>query len=193
MVVASLIATALVAILPCASARADLLTRDHGIDGPIPSAPIELEFLIQTDKGIYEVGERVHITYRIANPHDVRIIHETNAGPPFSVAAAREGETVWWSSAGFWLAFERVTFDPGRVIETEYWWEMVDMAGNRLPPGPYDVVGLSGMSPEVRTSITIVPEPGTLFLLGSGLAAALGLRRGKSLRASTRFCCSPCW
>jgi len=186
-VVGLLIATSLVAVLPCAPARADLLTHHGAVAGLIPPPPMALEFVIQTDKKMYFPSETVHVTYRVSNPLETPITHEVNQSPFFGIRVVQGRETIWSSSPGAFLVHMTIGFGPGEVIEEVYSWNMVDIAGNSVPPGAYDVVGLSGSREQVRTLITIVPEPATALVLTCGVAAfGFRIRRGLRYEESGR-------
>jgi len=139
----------------------------------------DLEYVLQTDKPVYQLGEDVHVIQRLTNRASGDFTMEFMQEPGFDLWVLEDGNRIWSQSGGW--AFPVVwylTLGPGESVERQYTWDMTDDEGNPVGPGQYDLVGVPQRS-EARTQITIIPEPGTiaLMLLGLGLLTRRPMRR----------------
>ena len=134
--------------------------------------------LITTDKQEYIVGEAISITYTVLN-----VLTHSSHGLLLQMEPAMN-VFVENDHVRLWSAFETEICELGcvlalpplgaeRIVLT---WNGTDDAGNAVDPGTYQLVG---WPVDAATTVTIVPEPCTLLLLGPGLAVALGFRERK--------------
>ncbi len=145
-----------------------------------------IEYYIQTDKDIYNLGENVEMLFRVTNLRDTAITIPCSLSPEFNLLVKKNGEAIWvlnhifkWYSPGIELSAGASTDLP------PYSWDMIDDNSNLVGPGIYDVVGVMYNEPwnydnhgnyiptEVKVPINIVPEPTSLVLFGMGLAGLL--------------------
>lgn len=151
-----------------------------------------IEYYIQTDKFVYDLGENVEMLLSVTNLRN----EEWTFGymPPALdiLVAAKEGgnfNTVWfWSWDGIWPAGPKLfRLQPGESVELNGIWPQIDLNGSweiedhiQVLLGTYRI-GSSGFNDIINNSsvtveITIIPEPGSLLLLGLG---GLILRKAK--------------
>jgi len=149
-----------------------------------------IEYYIQMDKSVYNLGEDVEILYRITNLRTE--VWEVLAFPPLRdiLVAERKGQDfneIWTLS---WFR----NYPPGpRVLrlypsessEMNVIWPQIDAQGTRDPiddisiaPGIYRIRGiLYPTDVSIAVDITIVPEPGSLILFVVGLSIANYINR----------------
>ena len=141
---------------------------------------------IETDQQTYQPGQTVHITQRIINQGQGQV----TVGIPFRYEPAFEFSVLSGTDRvgprGFWVHLAQywtVWLSPGESYETQLTWDQMGVDGQPVPPGTYDIVGItSGVTStdDPIVSITIVPEPGAGVLVGvvfSLLAARKPRRR----------------
>ena len=149
-----------------------------------------LEYYIQTNKSIYDLGEDVEIMYRITNLRTE--VWEVLAFPPLRdiLVAERKGQDFneIWTLSWFrnYPPGPRVLrLYPGESSEMNVIWPQIDAQGTRDPiddisiaPGIYRIRGiLYPTDVSVAVEITIVPEPGSLILFVVGLSIANYINR----------------
>jgi len=153
-----------------------------------------IEYYIQTDKSVYELGEEVEILYRVTNLTENPIY--LGEGSPWTecyhsiVKDDAENEVWHWT-------LEQTTVPPMAFglgayssRECERLWNMMNYNGTWLyepddfpvPPGLYTVTGELWLYEPyqivpVSVSIEIIPEPATFLLLALG-SLFLTKRRG---------------
>lgn len=141
-----------------------------------------IEYYIQTNKSVYDLGEDVEILYRITNLRSET--WEVFALAPLRDIriAAREGQDfneIWrlnWFRS--YPPGPRVLrLQPGESSEINVIWPQIDAQGTRDPiddisvaPGIYRIRGiLYPTDISVAVDINIVPEPSSLILFVVGL------------------------
>ena len=156
---------------------------------------------IETDKTFYDLGEEVHVLYRLTNLGDTTgWAISTDMEPQADIWVYGDvfGPGKWdFSVPGMWwdfyshFSFEQGYYwlEPGGMLEFSGTWDMTDSSGMAVPPGTYMVSALAQSTTENvwvmggilnGATITIMPEPGTLLLLGIGMAGAVITRRRKA-------------
>jgi len=148
-----------------------------------------IEYYIQTNKSVYDLGEEVEILYSIINLSDEERTFEFM--PPLLdiLVAAKEGgnlNTVW-----FW-SWDRIfphgpavfRLEPSESVELSGIWPQLDLNGSweiedhtQVSAGTYGIggrIGRSGFNDTIDNSyvtveITIIPEPSSLVLFVGGL------------------------
>ena len=154
----------LVTVLLCG-----LLTSDLAADlVPLPTGD-DLEYSIETDKTVYQLGETVYVTHTITNPLDVPVSIELSQEPGFNLWVMQGNTEIWAAYRVFAQVIGSQGFAPGEILELNYTWDMTDYDDNLVLWGEYELVGvIYGGGRDVSTNITIVPEPTTIMLLVFG-------------------------
>jgi len=155
-----------------------------GMQDPESRRPLfDLHRWIETDATTYQLGQDIHITQGITNEGNNQAVVPFRSEPAFDFYIL-SGDTRIDRSIGLraWVYWSK-TLSPGEVYSMEWTWNQTDLNRNPLPPGTYDIVGTtSGITTEYSpvARITIVPEPGTLFLATLGLVGVLLRKRRRS-------------
>lgn len=140
-----------------------------------------IEYYIQTDKFVYDLGENVEMLYRVTNLRDKDVAIGCSRSGEFNLWVQKDGETIWslwhwfkWFSPG-------VELSAGESQEIQHIWDMGDDYDNMVEPRIYNVVGVMYNEPwnyynhgsyiptEVGVPITIIPEPSSVALFIFGL------------------------
>jgi hypothetical protein len=144
-----------------------------------------VEYYIQTDKSIYELGENVNILYRVSNlmNESVTLGRVTDDPPAYYAFRVTQNDNQIWSYFYMTGVFETIPFtlEPFQIKEFQTAWDMMNDNGTRWPktddflidPGIYNIIGELDLVPgervPVSVSINVVPEPSSLLLFGAGL------------------------
>jgi len=150
-----------------------------------------IEYYVQTDKSVYDLGEDVQVLYRVTNLRDVE--WRFNYIPPIVdiLVAAEEGgnfNEIWnWGWDKIYPAGPVVfQLEPNESAEISGIWPQINLNGSVEPedhtpvsPGIYRTSGVFyPTDSSVAVDIAIIPEPTTFLLLGLG---GLLLRNGENL------------
>jgi hypothetical protein len=153
----------------------------------IPDALPEIQYMIETDKELYHPGETVHVVHRVINAGEMNYTFRAPHDPVCDLWILKNEERIWSYNRVFLPRVFYVTIAPGESIELRYEWDMTDDDGDMIGCGHYDVVGVIWGDRNVRTSITVVPEPTGLFLLVACLVSRIAPRKGtRMLRCCVR-------
>ncbi len=186
-IVAALMAVILVLATGAREARATLVDSNSITkDG--------IEYYIQADKSIYDLGEDVEMLFRITNWRT----EEWSVTGFFPIrdiiVEAEEGENfnqIWywtWNKPGP-AGPVVLRLQPNESAELNGIWPQIDLKGTidpiddtSVPPGIYRISGvLYPTDTSVAVNVTIIPEPATVVLLGTGLIGIiLNEKRKKS-------------
>ena len=151
-----------------------------------------IEYHIQTDKAVYDLGEDVEMLYSITNLTDEEVLIGCSQSGEFNLWVQKDGQTIW-ALAHVFIGFSPgVGLSAGELREISHNWDMKDDDGVLVEPGIYNVVGVMYNEPwnyynnrgytitEVGVPITIIPEPGSLAILGMGFVSLLIYNRRKN-------------
>ncbi len=150
-----------------------------------PNSVVEdgIEYYLQTDKFVYDLGEDVEMLYRVTNvsenPVDIGMVL---IGPWCNFTITDDDNTdIWQYLRGLPPSgWEPLILDPYEFKEYQISWDMMNDNGTQSPSDDYPVgTGLYNITGElilsaayervpVSVSIEIIPEPATLLLFGLG-------------------------
>jgi len=138
----------------------------------IPDPPPGIQYTIETDRDVYQLGENVLVSQKVVNPSQWDFTLRLNMTPGFDLWALRDGVKIWSTHIAFFLYGSAKTVGPGEMLQRDYVWDMRDYNGDIVPPGEYEMRSvIYGNGRDVSKTITIVPEPATfrIMLLTWGL------------------------
>ncbi len=139
-----------------------------------------VEYTIQTDKAVYNLGEDVEMLFKITNISDEEVLIYCSQDPELNLQVESGGVPIWMKIQSWYLFSPGIELLAGESVEITHTWDMKDDYENLVGQGIYDVVGVMYNAPwndfnkgepiptEVKLPITIIPEPSTLFLLVLG-------------------------
>ncbi|GAF78502.1 unnamed protein product, partial [marine sediment metagenome] len=128
-----------------------------------------IEYYMQTDKFIYNLGEEVEMLYRVTNLRDEEVLIGCSRSPEFNLLVQKDEETIWMKVQGWYWFSPGITLSGGEYTDLSHGWDMKDGDGNLVEPGVYNVVGVMYNEPwnydnsgsptvtEVAVPITIIP------------------------------------
>ncbi len=146
-----------------------------GIVNPNSVVVDDIEYYIQTDKSVYNLGENVEMLYKVTNLRDVSVTFDFPVDPVYQFEVEQGGEQIWNAPKFVYFIETSITLLPGEYKEfplsPPLVWNMRDNEDNLVDIGTYNVIGrLYGYDfSEVSVPINIVPEPITISLLGAGI------------------------
>jgi len=145
----------------------------------------DIEYYIQTNKSVYDLGEEVGMLYRVTNLGDTDVVlGEVIADPLayYDFRIMQDGSQIWeYPYMSVVLGFGPFDLGPYESKEFQTVWNMMNDNGTPwLPdddfpvsPGIYEVVGeldfISGERVPVSVSIEVIPEPASLLLMAIGI------------------------
>jgi len=156
-----------------------------------------IEYYMQTDKAIYNLGGNVQMLYRVTNLSDQDVSFEFTSTGQYHFEVTNNGNLIWFEPKADEPMLTGFVLEPNGYKEYTETWNMVNENGtpwqkdDDFPanPGTYDVTG--SLNPwtlragyedkyvPVSVPIEIIPEPSSLLLMGTGLAGLLAYNRKK--------------
>ena len=152
-----------------------------------------IEYYIQTDKAVYDLGENVDILYRVTNLTENPItLGEGHRWPDcYGFIVKDNADNNVWLLPRDIPILPTMNFGLSAYGSREYerLWNMMNDNGTSLeiddfpvPPGLYTVTGELWLydpyeKVPVSVSIEIIPEPATVLFLGLGSLALIRRRR----------------
>lgn len=138
-----------------------------------------IEYYVQTDKSVYNLGENVEMLYRVTNLRDEDVTFGFPHSPVWNFWVKRDEEYIWRAINGWYAKPTEFTLSPGESKEfpafsSPYVWDMRDNENNLVTVGGCSVIGGFHAGSEgyeyskVAVPIQIIPEPATLLLLTIG-------------------------
>lgn len=151
-----------------------------------------IEYYMQTDKSIYDLGESVEMLYRVTNLGDEDVTFEFTGGPVddrCDYIVEKDGGRIW-DNLGRPSTTDLTEFilSPLESRVFTHLWDMTDSGGNQITPGTYEITGSldhvllvqKDRYIPVTVSIEIIPEPATLLLFGMGSLILLRKKNSKN-------------
>jgi len=141
-----------------------------------------IEYYLQTDKFVYNLGEDVEMLFRVTNLRDEDVLIGCSRKGEFNLWVQKDSETIWARSHWFAWFSPGVELSAGESIDVSHIWNMVDDTGSLIEPGDYSIVGVMYNEPwnyyynhrgyiitHVGVPMSIIPEPGSLSLFIVGI------------------------
>jgi hypothetical protein len=148
-----------------------------------------IEYYIQTDKAVYDLGQEVEIRYRITNLTDQQW-QVGGVTPGWMIFVAPKG-AEWFD--GIWEWAEPgppgptgLRLQPNEFMEISEMWPQINMQGTphepgddiQIPPGIYRITAcLKLTDTNVAVDVTIVPEPTSMALFLAGMSIFIAFDR----------------
>jgi hypothetical protein len=153
-----------------------------------------IEYYMQTNKSIYDLGENVEMLYRVTNLSDQSVTYYFGQYPVWNFWVEKDKEQIWIAFDAWSSVFTSFTVAPGEShwfpeVDLPLIWNMMGSSGNPVGIGNYDVIGglfdPAGYYDYTKVSvpIKIIPEPATIVLLGFGFTQILRRKRYNPLSA----------
>lgn len=140
-----------------------------------------IEYYIQTDKPVYNLGENVEMLYRVTNLGDESVTFSFGWDPVYQFWVEQDEEEIWRAIGTRLPIVLNLTLNPGEFREfpdsflpPNFAWNMRDNGGNLVDLGNYNMIGglydsLGNYDyTKVAVSIEIIPEPASFLLLALG-------------------------
>jgi len=141
-----------------------------------------IEYYIQTDRAVYNLGEDVETLYRVTNLRDETWSVTAFIPVMVIIVEEREGESFneIWPCEQYPLALVPFHLEPNGYADISVIWPQIDTMGTweieddtQVSPGIYRISGSfhsrSAVDSTVAVDITIIPEPCSLVLFVGGL------------------------
>jgi len=132
-----------------ASAPSILSANENSIKSDLNSNSIvkdNIEYYMQTDRSIYNLGENVEMLYRVTNLRDENVTFGFTCGPVDNLCdyiVEKDGERVWDNLfRDATMALTYFTLKPSESREYTKAWDMTYKNGNKIVPGNYVATGV---------------------------------------------------
>ena len=138
----------------------------------------DIEYYIQTDKSVYNLGEDVEMLFRVSNLIDEDIRFDYMG--PLMDFIVEEDNGEYFTEIWHW-SWDQIYPDGPRVfwllanesVELDGVWPQINLNGSveiedhtPVPPGTYRISGLfTPTDISVAVDVTVIPEPGSLSLM----------------------------
>ena len=153
----------------------------------------EIEYYVQTDKSVYDLGENVEMLYRVTNLRNEEVTFSSPRLPEWNFWVEKNGENIWRAINTWYTMATKFTLSPGESkefpsINPPYIWDMRDNENNLVNLGGYSVIGglYDGSEyynyTKIDVPIEIIPEPSTILFLAMGMVGVRARYRNKSRR-----------
>ena len=146
----------------------------------------DIEYYIQTNKFVYDLGEDVEALFRVTNLSDETVSIGTSYPIMDIIVSEEEGGSfneIWnWSwDKGFHTGPVLFELEPDESIELDDIWPQINLNGSveiedhtPVPPGIFRVAGyLHPTDTTISVNISIVPEPSSLALFITGICVVV--------------------
>jgi len=138
-----------------------------------------IEYYIQTDKAVYDLGESVEMLYRVTNLRDDDVDFIFTYGPLDNTCdwLVDKDELRIWDNLDrpVTTVFTSFKLNPSESYEYSHTWDMTYKNGDDILPGNYTITGVLGYPSSheryvpVSVQTEIIPEPATILFLGLGV------------------------
>ena len=141
-----------------------------------------IEYYIETNKSVYNLGEDVETLYRVTNLRDETWSVTAFIPVMVIIVEEREGENFneIWPCEQYTVALYPFHLGPNAYADISVIWPQIDTKGTweieddtQVSPGIYRISGSfhsrSAVDSTVAVDITIIPEPSSLVLFVGGL------------------------
>lgn len=128
----------------------------------------DIEYYIQTDKSVYDLGEDVDVLYRVTNLSDEDVEYKFTYGPIDNTCdwMVDKDELRIWDNLGRGATTVLTSFNlgPSEFYEYTHTWNMTYKNGDNIFPGNHNVTGVLGYPPDheryvpVSVPITITTD-----------------------------------
>ncbi len=161
-----------------------------------------IEYYMQTDKSVYNIGETVDMLYSATNlgPENVTVGWVVADPLAHYTFAVMQGDAQIWryNYLAIVFGFEPFKLGPYQTRAYQTTWNLMHNNGTPwhldddfpVSPGTYSAVGQLVLIPSfkcnrvpVSVSIQVIPEPATIFLLAFPALALLRKRRPQHILA----------
>ncbi|UCE99960.1 MAG: PEP-CTERM sorting domain-containing protein [Planctomycetota bacterium] len=146
-----------------------------------------IEYVMQTDKSVYNLGENVQMLYGVINRGNDSVTFHFDYVVQYYFTAESNGKLIWDEPKANFPALTSFTLLPGYFKQYTETWNMRNNQGEFITVGSYEITGSLGPFSldiedqnryvPVSVQIQVVPEPATICLFGLGSLILLRKRR----------------
>ncbi len=149
-----------------------------------------IEYYIQVDKSIYDLGESVEILYRVTNLGEDPVILGISKRSPYCYEffiTDENNDHVWKWPWGLPIESGNFYLGPYASREHQVVWDMMNDNGTwfetddyPVGPGIYEISGglFNIPTPPLSVTIQIIPEPATIVFLAVGMIGLVLRKQG---------------
>ena len=167
----SVVCAGIVILASVVPAKATLVDSNSIVD-------LGIEYYMQTDKAVYDLGENIQMLYRVTNLRDDDVDFIFSYGQLDNTCdwMVDQDELRIWDNLDRPVIFVGTSFtlNPSESYEYTHTWDMTYKNGDNILPGNYTITGVLDYPSSyeryvpVSVSIGVIPEPATLLLLALG-------------------------